>query len=125
MLATLNPLYPKPAEESVVVVDRPTYCIGRALDCQLRLEHPTVGRHHCELILQGESIFVRDLESLNGTYINSQRVLEITELNEGDLLEISMYLFRMEISYRSTRADYLGTENHRSDSHWNVSPTLT
>jgi len=48
--------------------------IGRSSQCSLHLDDPTVSRRHCLLDVGGEWPWVRDLGSLNGTFINGQDI---------------------------------------------------
>src|SRR6266542_506992 len=48
--------------------------IGSASECDLRLSHPTVSRRHAELFLAEGEVWVLDLESSNGTFLDSRRV---------------------------------------------------
>jgi len=48
--------------------------LGSAVDCALRVEHPTVSRHHAELIVEGETVEVKDLGSRNGTFLKDRRI---------------------------------------------------
>jgi pSer/pThr/pTyr-binding forkhead associated (FHA) protein len=62
-----------------LVFDEPTrLVIGRASDCQLSLlQEPgnaDVSRHHCVLDIDPPEARVRDLGSLNGTYVNGQKI---------------------------------------------------
>jgi pSer/pThr/pTyr-binding forkhead associated (FHA) protein len=60
---------------------------GRDGDCQVRLVHPTVSRRHCEVWAEEEKLLVRDLKSLNGTYVNGVAVRQ-RRLAFGDLLQV-------------------------------------
>ena len=53
-------------EESVLV--------GRAPECGLRLDHPSVSRRHAELRREGEGWRLTDLGSKNGSFLNGERV---------------------------------------------------
>jgi len=80
--------------------------IGRCTGCDLRLSDLTVSRRHC-LLLGGEAVVVRDLGSLNGTFINGQRLggrpgdeatgavgqRACRELHDGDELQVGAYAF--------------------------------
>src|SRR4051794_8489424 len=48
--------------------------IGRSARCELRLDDPTVSRRHCLLDVAGRWAWVRDLGSLNGTFVNGQDI---------------------------------------------------
>ena len=67
--------------------------IGRGPKCQLKLPQPLVSRRHCELFEQEGKLFVRDLGSMNGTYVGSDRITEVELPHEG-LLTIGAVTFR-------------------------------
>ncbi len=48
--------------------------IGRAEDCDLRLESDFVSNYHCFLLLDEYTLRVRDLGSKNGTFVNGCRI---------------------------------------------------
>jgi pSer/pThr/pTyr-binding forkhead associated (FHA) protein len=90
----------------------PGYCvIGRAPGCSLRLPlDPTVSRHHCLLEMDGPVLGVRDLGSLNGTFVNGFNVGQRPEnpqnatfklaptcpLHPGDCLRVGHNVFRVD-----------------------------
>lgn len=71
--------------------------LGRGSEASLRLVHPLVSRLHCELFSRGDQVWVRDLRSLNGTFVGSERIEECP-LRPGDLLTVGVVTFRA--SYR-------------------------
>jgi len=72
-----------------VPVDTARFVIGRAADCDLRLESPLVSRHHCELTVQDGDLYIRDLESSNGTGLNNQPVVGRRLLHDEDELWVA------------------------------------
>ncbi|MCS7168797.1 MAG: FHA domain-containing protein [Gemmatales bacterium] len=70
------------------------YIIGRAEDCDIRLESRKVSRHHCCVAQVNDYIAVRDLASTNGIRINNQDVLE-GRLYPGDILLVGPYRLRV------------------------------
>src|SRR4051812_26720050 len=64
------------------------FLIGRTPDCQLSLDDPLVSRRHAILILQTDGVFVEDLGSRNGVFINGVKAECRTRLNEGDIVRI-------------------------------------
>lgn len=54
----------------------PPMVIGRDRDADLRIAHPTVSRRHCHILEVNGQLVVRDNDSLNGTFVNSQRIKE-------------------------------------------------
>ena len=78
---------------------QPEYMIGRAEDCDLRIQNRFVSRHHCELVVDHKDriVRVRDLGSQNGTYVNDGPVNEERELKDGDKLVIGCIPFEIHI----------------------------
>ncbi len=80
------------AKATEINLDLPVI-VGRGREASLTLPHPLVSRKHCELFEANGTLMVRDLGSLNGTYVGSQRVTE-AELPPGELLTIATVNFR-------------------------------
>lgn len=78
---------------------QPEFRIGRAEDCDLRIQNRHVSRHHCELVVDHRDhiVRVRDLGSQNGTYVNDGPVSEECELKDGDKLVIGCIPFEIHI----------------------------
>ena len=64
--------------------------IGRSPDCNVFLDDVTVSRRHAELVRDGETFSIRDLGSLNGTYVNRKRI-ESVILEDDDEVQIGKY----------------------------------
>ena len=64
--------------------------IGRHPDSNIYLDDVTVSRRHAEVRHVGDAYIVRDLGSLNGTYISQERVEE-RQLMHGDELQIGKF----------------------------------
>ena len=64
--------------------------IGRSPDCDVFLDDVTVSRRHAELVRDGDTFSIRDLGSLNGTYVNRRRI-ESTVLEGEDEVQIGKY----------------------------------
>jgi FHA domain/zinc-ribbon domain len=64
--------------------------IGRSPECDVFLDDVTVSRRHSELIRDGETFSIRDLGSLNGTYVNRRRI-ESVVLENDDEVQIGKY----------------------------------
>jgi predicted component of type VI protein secretion system len=67
--------------------------IGRGKGSTITLLQPLVSRQHCELYENGGKLWVRDLGSLNGTYVNNEKVSE-SELPPNELLTVGTVTFR-------------------------------
>jgi len=85
--------------------------IGRDRACALRLDDPTVSRRHCLIDAGGEAAWVLDLDSLNGTFVNGQRIggvrgrgreeaptgRALRELHDGDELHVGTQTFSVHL----------------------------
>jgi len=58
--------------------------IGRADDCEFRIEEVGVSRRHCRVFERDGGVFVEDLHSANGTFISGQRIQRRVLLGTGD-----------------------------------------
>ncbi|MCL2316189.1 MAG: FHA domain-containing protein [Actinomycetia bacterium] len=70
-----------------------TTTAGRAVDCDIFLDDITVSRRHAVFTLEHGTVSVRDLGSLNGTYVNRDLLEGPTVLRDDD--EVQIGKFRM------------------------------
>ncbi len=68
--------------------------IGRGKDVTLTLPHALVSRKHTEISEKDGWLFVKDLGSLNGTYVNNRRIKEAQKLPPNHLLTLGNVTFR-------------------------------
>jgi len=71
-------------------LDIPVVSIGRHPDSTIYLDDVTVSRRHAQMHHVDGAYVVRDLGSLNGTYVNQERVDE-RQLQHGDELQIGKF----------------------------------
>jgi pSer/pThr/pTyr-binding forkhead associated (FHA) protein len=64
--------------------------IGRSPDATVFLDDVTVSRNHALLVRRRDGLYIDDLGSLNGTYVNRRRI-ESHMLQNGDELQIGKY----------------------------------
>jgi pSer/pThr/pTyr-binding forkhead associated (FHA) protein len=74
-------------------VDKTT--IGRVDDNSFQIAEPSVSSHHCEVLLQGGNVVIRDLNSTNGTFINGEKISE-GPLKPGQTLRLGQIELRLE-----------------------------
>jgi pSer/pThr/pTyr-binding forkhead associated (FHA) protein len=67
--------------------------VGRSHEADVRLSHPLVSRKHCEFSEVDGMLFVKDLGSLNGTFIADNRITE-SVLKPNELITIGPVIFR-------------------------------
>lgn len=73
-----------------------TVVIGRRPNCDVRIPLMQISRNHCRIVHQGEETVVQDLGSVNGTFVNSHRVMEAV-IHAGDLLSVGTVDFAVQI----------------------------
>ena len=66
--------------------------IGREADNMILLDHPTISSHHCRILRSGDSCVLQDLDSTNGTRVNSRDVKE-SALHHKDLIQLGSIEF--------------------------------
>jgi FHA domain-containing protein/zinc ribbon protein len=64
--------------------------VGRSPEADVFLDDVTVSRNHALLVRRRDGVYIDDLGSLNGTYINRRRI-ESHKLEDGDELQIGKY----------------------------------
>ncbi len=72
------------------------YLVGRGTDCPLRLEDDMVSELHAKLILTPTDAWVEDLDSSNGTIVNSQPISETTRLAPEAIVAMGGTVFRVQ-----------------------------
>ena len=90
-----------------ILLDRGLVVVGRHLSCDARLPSFQVSRWHCCITEVDGGVWVRDLGSTNGVWINGRRVIS-GRVRSGDVLAIAHIRYRLE----EGQADELGTAEH-------------
>jgi pSer/pThr/pTyr-binding forkhead associated (FHA) protein len=73
------------------LLDAPRVTAGRSPQADIFLDDVTVSRKHAEFIGEDGEYSVRDVGSLNGTYLNRVRIDETVPLRDGDEVQIGKY----------------------------------
>ena len=72
------------------LLDADVTSAGRHPNADIFLDDVTVSRRHAEFTRRGTAFEVRDLGSLNGTYVNRRRI-ESHKLEDGDEIQVGKY----------------------------------
>jgi pSer/pThr/pTyr-binding forkhead associated (FHA) protein len=97
----------KPARH--ILIDSNPFIIGRTNDCHLVLQHTSVSKEHAQITFDGQTYFIKDSESKNGTLLNGEPINEVT-LKENDLINIGSF----ELLFQLVRTDQVNKEMERN-----------
>ena len=70
--------------------------VGRVEDNAFQIAEPSVSSHHCEILLRGNDVFVNDLNSTNGTFVNGEQVSGEAGIKPGQILRLGQVELRLE-----------------------------
>ena len=79
-----------PGSGSRFLLDADVVSAGRHPDSEIFLDDVTVSRRHAEFHRTGDTFTVGDVGSLNGTYVNRDRIDRV-QLTDGDEVQIGKY----------------------------------
>lgn len=72
-----------------------TTTVGRVEDNAFQIADPSVSSHHCEILLKGTDVVIRDLNSTNGSFINGEKITE-SVLKPGQTLRLGQIELRID-----------------------------
>ncbi len=75
-----------------------TFSVGRHPANSLCLCDTTVSGRHAEILTINKDLFVRDLNSTNGTLLNGRRIQHLTGLRSGDVLHFGSVMYTLQSS---------------------------
>jgi pSer/pThr/pTyr-binding forkhead associated (FHA) protein len=87
LVATLAVFPPDGGKPRTVRIDA-SVTIGRAPECELRIDDTYSSQQHARVFGRGGSWYVEDLGSTNGTYVNEQRLAAPAMLTPGDRIRV-------------------------------------
>jgi hypothetical protein len=86
----------EPETQRGTIYDVPTeVTVGRAAGCGVRIDDQFTSNLHARLTRRDGALWVEDLGSTNGTWINSEKVVTLTRLAKGDVLQIGGTVFEV------------------------------
>jgi len=77
-----------------LTIERTT--VGRVDDNAFTIPEASVSSRHCEILMRGPDIVVKDLNSTNGTFINNEQVKDEAVLKAGQILRLGTIEMRLE-----------------------------
>jgi len=79
-----------PSAGSTFLLESDSTSVGRDPDSDVFLDDVSVSRSHAEIRRQADAFAIHDLGSMNGTYVNRERV-EMTKLAQHDEVQIGRF----------------------------------
>jgi len=79
--------------------------IGRGQQADFVVADSRVSRRHARVFKEGEAVFVEDLGSTNGTYLNQVRIKGKTRITETDTLYIGLFAFNLKAGIRNLQKE--------------------
>lgn len=83
--------------------------IGRSPDAAVHIDTSEVSRRHARIVVDGDSAFIEDLGSKNGTFVRGRRLEQRTQLQDADEIQIGVAVakFRFRALDDRTRTEQL------------------
>ncbi|NOX55134.1 MAG: FHA domain-containing protein [Planctomycetes bacterium] len=97
--------------------------IGRDPSCDVVLSVPAVSRRHAAIVQIADRFYLEDLESKNGTFLNGVLVGGMTELREGDLIDVCDTVFRFVVEEWDESRKGAAAPSDEEKDQWNLART--
>jgi len=107
----LGAVYPLVGDELVM---------GRSDEAQVKLDDPGLSRRHVRFFRQGDHVYVEDLQSKNGTFVESDRIDTPRQLRDGQRIQLGKHTL-----LKFSLQDALEQETARQMYEWTIRDPLT
>ena len=91
----------KNSEIKTIETDKDEITIGRNPSCDVHIDNLGVSKRHAKIIKQDGAYVVEDLNSTNGTYINSKRIARAV-INNNDEIHIGKHSLQIQYKAQSS-----------------------
>jgi pSer/pThr/pTyr-binding forkhead associated (FHA) protein len=78
-----------------IPLDKPVITVGRKAENDIVIDNQAVSGFHAKIVAEGEDFAIEDLGSLNGTFVNGQRVTK-ADLDNGDIILVGIHTLEVE-----------------------------
>ena len=97
-------------EETVFELDKDIVVIGRKSDCDIILNDEQISTHHARIIKDGERHRLEDMDSMNGTCVNSKEIKRVL-LRDGDRISMADTVLVYHVNKMQQTAKRIRCEN--------------
>ena len=111
-----------PGTGQLLPVGEGALILGRSSSCDLRLPHASISRRHARLTRRGERLFLEDLGSQNGTFLDDERLAGPCELQVGQRIHIGPAVLRLRVPGANARTDRPRRRQAAAESGTSVRP---
>lgn len=99
--------------------------VGRDNSCDLVITEGFMSRQHARITIRGDEVWIEDLGSTNGTFVNGQRINELVRVEHNDEIRFDTVIYYLRKSIPATASDAAtlvhGSTNEVEDSDATVS----
>jgi len=92
-----------------------SFLIGRGDDCEVLIDHDDISRRHALLSIGADGLYVEDLGSVNGTYVDDRLADSETRFGEGQTITLGADAIRIEIADAQDETVSVGRFRNRND----------
>ncbi|MBI3949085.1 MAG: FHA domain-containing protein, partial [Acidobacteria bacterium] len=108
-----------------VEVSKLRMTIGRSVRNEICLEDPFASRLHAEFRAEGDTYWLTDMGSANGTFVNGQRVTGTIQVFPGDRIQIGESLIELQLAGDVTRITTVSTTDRLPAAEVVATPEIT
>ena len=94
MAFTLNLLRPGENVPEQRLLDDGSYFIGRGASCAISLPYPEISERHAFVTISGSKVFIKDMRSSNGTFVNNMQIDDLVPLASDSIVQIGNCMMR-------------------------------
>jgi pSer/pThr/pTyr-binding forkhead associated (FHA) protein len=105
-----------------IPLEQEVYTIGRKADNDIVIDNLAVSGFHAKLVKEGETVYLEDQNSTNGTFVNGKKVAKCA-LNNGDVVLIGTHTIEFFAGTRPSEASKTGVRARSMDETVLLSPT--
>ncbi|MFK5955112.1 MAG: sigma 54-interacting transcriptional regulator [Planctomycetota bacterium] len=109
--------------QQVITVEGDSITVGRGQDCEVRIDDPLASRHHCRLERLGNEVFLVDLDSRNGTWIEGDQIDRLP-ISASDVIRVGSTTLRIAGGLADRLASMESTQTQQTPREQDMLQTL-